>query len=81
VSFGRLWDAATRNGAVMASSEASDRTSINRPTKFQRLSPEQTGTKGNPSTDGGCHMDSSVKTTGSLPSMPVPQFRGGRALI
>jgi hypothetical protein len=49
--------------------------------QFQRLSPEQTGTKGNPSTDGGCHMDSSVKTTGSLPSMPVPQFRGGRALI
>jgi hypothetical protein len=50
-------------------------------TKFQRLSPEQTGTKGDPSTDGGCHMDSSVKTSGSLPSMPEPQFRGGRALI
>jgi hypothetical protein len=26
-------------------------------------------------------MGSSVKTSGSLPSMPEPQFRGGRALI
>jgi hypothetical protein len=49
--------------------------------KFQRLSPEQTGKWATRPTDGGCHMDSSVKTSGSLPSMPEPQFRGGRALI
>jgi hypothetical protein len=49
--------------------------------KFQRLSPEQTGIQGDPSTDGGCHMGSSVKPAWSLPRSQAPQFRGGRALI